>query len=59
MMRVSITIIFILIVFGLVGCNNASTLIKEVNIQELDKDTSQFVDNLKNKKWTIFIFTSR
>jgi hypothetical protein len=40
---------FILVVVGLVGCSNASTVIKEVKEQELNKDVKLFVNNLENK----------
>jgi hypothetical protein len=40
---------FILVVVGLFGCSNASTVIKEVKIQELYKDVKLFVNNLENK----------
>lgn len=50
MKRVRIFVFFfILIVVGLGGCSNDSTLIKEVKVQELNKDVKRFVNNLENK----------
>jgi len=41
--------LFLLVVISLVGCSNASTVIKEVKVQELDTDVKRFVNNLENK----------
>jgi hypothetical protein len=50
MKRVRIFVFFFtLVVVGLVGCSNASTVIKEVKVQELNKDVKLFVNNLENK----------
>lgn len=40
--------LLILFVFVLAGCNNADTIIKEVNPQGLNNDIKTFVDNIKN-----------
>jgi hypothetical protein len=40
---------FILVVVGLAGCSQSPTVIKEVKVQELNKDAKLFVNNLENK----------
>ena len=47
MKRVRIFVFFFILVVG--GCSNASTVIKEVKVQELNKDVKLFVNNLENK----------
>lgn len=41
-------ILFTLIFVNIVGCNNASPVIKEVKLQELDNNAKGFVDTIKN-----------
>lgn len=41
----------------LVGCNNAGTLIKEVNLQGLNNDIKSFVDNVNNSNG-LFLYSS-
>jgi hypothetical protein len=49
-------VLFILIVASLVGCNKATTVINEVNIEGLNNDAKIFVDNIK-KSNGLYLFS--